>query len=135
QLAGGTSDGLPRVYDIALELISHADGLIDAKNIERFVSAYQSAQHLRIGELWAIPIMLRLALIENLRRVALRIAWQYNDRRLGEHWAARVAEAADESFGRLIHSVAELVDHEPPITSAFVSRFTQSLQGRLPTGN
>ncbi|HEX6986055.1 MAG TPA: cyclic beta 1-2 glucan synthetase, partial [Planctomycetaceae bacterium] len=135
QLAGGPSDGLPRVYDIALELISHVDGLVDAKNVERFVSAYQGVQHLRLGELWAIPIMLRLALIENLRRVALRVAWQHNDRRLGEQWASRVAEAAGESFGRLIHAVAELVDHEPPITSGFVSRFTQSLQGRLPTGN
>jgi hypothetical protein len=29
---------------------------------------------LQLGELWAIPIMLRLALIENLRRVAVRVA-------------------------------------------------------------
>lgn len=135
QLEGGPGDGLPRVYDIALELISHVDGLIDTENVDRFAAAYQSVRPLRIGELWAIPIMLRLSLIENLRRVALRVAWQHNDRRLGEVWAERILRAADESFGRLIHVVSELVDHEPPITSGFVSRFTQLLQGRLPSGN
>ena len=40
----------------------------------RFVAAYQTVTPLKLGELWAIPIMLRLALIENLRRVGARIA-------------------------------------------------------------
>ena len=39
----------------------------------RFITAYQSITALSLGELWAVPIMLRLALIENLRRVAARV--------------------------------------------------------------
>jgi hypothetical protein len=73
-LAEGASVGLPRVYDIALETIAHGDGLVDPDSLSRFVAAYQTVTPLRLGELWAIPIMLRLALIENLRRVAVRIA-------------------------------------------------------------
>ena len=34
----------------------------------------EQRQPLLLGELWAFPIMLRLALIENLRRVAARVA-------------------------------------------------------------
>ena len=73
RLADGPSAGLPRVYDIALETISHGDGRLDTNGLGGFVSAYQSVTPLTIGELWAIPIMLRLALLENLRRVAARI--------------------------------------------------------------
>jgi cyclic beta-1,2-glucan synthetase len=70
---GGDADGLPRVFDLARELISRVDGRLNAACIEQFISGYQSVATLRIGELWAIPIMLRLALIENLRRVGERI--------------------------------------------------------------
>ena len=65
-----SSAGRPRVYDIALEIISHGDGRVDAEVLSRFVAAYQSITPLKLGELWATPIMLRLAVIENLRRVA-----------------------------------------------------------------
>ena len=74
RLADGPSAGLPRVYDIALETIAHGDGRVDPDSLSRFVAAYQTVTPLLLGELWAIPIMLRLALIENLRRVAVRIA-------------------------------------------------------------
>jgi len=43
-------------------------------NLCHFVEAYQDVATLTLGELWAVPIMLRLALIENLRRVAARVA-------------------------------------------------------------
>ena len=73
-LAEGVSAGLPRVYDIALEIISHSDGRVDVESLNSFVAAYQTSTLLTLGELWAIPIMLRLAVIENLRRVAGKIA-------------------------------------------------------------
>jgi hypothetical protein len=39
---------------------------------------------LALGELWAIPIMLRLALIENLRRVASRAMANWDDRNMAD---------------------------------------------------
>ena len=74
RLADGLSAGFPRIYDLALELISHMDGRVDSDNTTQFIAAYQSAEPLKLGELWAFPIMLQLALLENLRRVGLRIA-------------------------------------------------------------
>jgi cyclic beta-1,2-glucan glucanotransferase len=79
-LLNGPSAGLPRVYDIALETISHGDGRVDPESLSSFVTAYQTVTGLKLGELWAIPIMLRLALIENLRRVGARIAADRIDR-------------------------------------------------------
>ena len=79
-LANGPSAGLPRVYDIALEAIAHGDGRVDPESLNRFIAAYQKGADLKLGELWAIPIMLRLALIENLRRVGARVAAGMLDR-------------------------------------------------------
>ena len=61
-------------------MIAHVDGRVDAAGLRSFVAAYQTVAPLTLGELWAIPIMLRLALIENLRRVAVRIAADKRDR-------------------------------------------------------
>ena len=74
RLAKGPMQGLPRVYGMAFELIAHLDGLLDEENTTAFMSAYQTVQTLKLGELWAFPIALRLGLIENLRRVAARCA-------------------------------------------------------------
>jgi hypothetical protein len=44
-LIAGPQAGLPRVYDMALELISHIDGRIDAAHLTSFVQAYQTVTH------------------------------------------------------------------------------------------
>lgn len=130
QLAGGPSDGLPRVYDIATELITHADAMLDAENLRRFVTAYQSTSPLLLGELWAIPIMLRLALIENLRRIAAQTAWQQLDRNLAVEWADRVIDVVEHEPKNLILVLSDLVRADPPMTSSFVAEYVQRLHGR-----
>lgn len=64
---------LPRVYAMAVALIRHSDGRLDLQRLTRFVSSFQMVAPLTIGELWAWPTMLKLALIENLRRLAEEI--------------------------------------------------------------
>ncbi|MDD1733770.1 MAG: hypothetical protein LUQ10_03060, partial [Methanothrix sp.] len=86
----GPLAGYPRIYDIAKELILHTDGRVDAESLKRFVDAYQTITVLNLGELWAVAIVLRLALIENLRRISLRIARARIDRNLAGYWADRV---------------------------------------------
>ncbi len=130
RLALGSSAGLPRVYDIALETISHGDGRVDADSLRRFVSAYQSVTTLNLGELWAIPIMLRLALIENLRRVAVRIGVGRAERDLANSWADRMMETAERDPKSLILVIADMARSTPPMASAFVAELARRLQGQ-----
>ncbi|XXF61896.1 glucoamylase family protein [Thermoanaerobacterium thermosaccharolyticum] len=65
--------GYPRVYAIALELVSHTDGRIDEDTIVDFINAYQSKSLLSSGELWALGLMIRIALIENIKRSSEKI--------------------------------------------------------------
>ena len=59
--------GLPRIYALALELIRCSGGSLDAQRLHRFITAFQSVTPLTIGELWAWPSALKLALVEHLR--------------------------------------------------------------------
>ena len=132
RLLEGLSAGLPRVYDIALETISHGDGRIDPQSLSKFVAAYQTVTILKLGELWAIPIMLRLALIENLRRVGARIAADRLDRNKADFWADRITEVAGKDPKSLILAIADMARSNPPMKSAFVAEFTRRLQGQGP---
>jgi len=133
RLAVGPSAGRPRVYDLAFEAVSHGDGRVDADNLSRFVAAYQSVTILTIGELWAIPIMLRLALIENLRRVAVRIAADRAERGLASRWADRMVETAERDRKSVILVIADMARSNPPSRSAFVAELARRLQGQSAT--
>ncbi|MBD9425061.1 cyclic beta 1-2 glucan synthetase [Pseudomonas sp. PDM15] len=130
RLAGGPSSGLPRVYDIALETISHGDGRVDSESLSRFIVSYQSVTPLTLGELWAIPIMLRLALIENLRRVASRVMANWDDRNLANDWADRLHETAEHDAKSVLLTVADMARSQPPLTSSFVAELARRLQGQ-----
>jgi cyclic beta-1,2-glucan synthetase len=132
RLLRGTSAGRPRVYDIALETISHGDGRVDPEGLSRFVAAYQQVTTLTLGELWAIPIMLRLALIENLRRVAARLATTRLNRNLAYCWADNMAETAEKDPSNLILLVADMARSNPPMDSSFVAELVRRLQGQGP---
>jgi len=86
KLSTGHLAGKPRVYALALEVISHCDSAVDDEMLTRFVQAYQQSAPLTIGELWAIPIMLRLGLIENLRRLAHQIVLTQVDQQRVDKW-------------------------------------------------
>jgi len=101
------------VYDIALETIAHGDGRVDPDGLSGFVAAYQTVVPLRLGELWAIPIMLRLALIETcaVSRCASPLVgwigmWPSTGRR-------RLTEVAREDPKNLILVIADMARSKP----------------------
>ncbi|KAF1719207.1 Cellobiose phosphorylase [Pseudoxanthomonas wuyuanensis] len=129
-LSEGPSADLPRVYDMSTQAIAHGDGRIDAETISRFVAAYQSVSPLKLGELWAIPIMLRLALIENLRRVAVRVMRDGSAHRLAAGWAELLNQTAADRPKDVVLVIADMARSKPPLTGAFVAELTRGLHGR-----
>ncbi|MGA2362560.1 MAG: glucoamylase family protein [Candidatus Aminicenantales bacterium] len=132
RLLNGPSAGLPRVYDLALETISHGDGRFDLESLSSFVAAYQTVTVLKLGEIWAIPIMLRLALIENLRRVGARIAADRIDRNRADYWADQLTKTAEKDPKSLILVIADMARSSPPMVSSFVAELARRLQGQSP---
>ena len=133
QLLDGDSGGQTRIYDIVLQIIAHSDGRIDLEGLSRFITAYQTVSKLKLGELWAIPIMLRLALIENLRRISARIAIDRIDRNLANYWSKLMIETAGQDPKNLILVIADMARSSPPLVSAFVSELNRQLRGKGPS--
>ncbi|MBX3415811.1 MAG: cyclic beta 1-2 glucan synthetase [Pirellulales bacterium] len=132
RLESGAAASLPRAYGIALELIAHVDGRVDATSLNVFVASYQSVESLKLGELWALPLMLRLALIENLRRVAVRIAAARRDRDTASDWAERMVNVVEHKPTDLILVLADMARANPPLSGAFLAELTRHLQGQNP---
>ena len=132
RLASGHSAGHPRVYDLALEIISHGDGRVDEESLCMFVQAYQTVTSLTLGELWAIPIMLRLALIENLRRVGVSISTARLYRNSAQEWADKMLEMAENDAKNLILVISDMARSDPPMSTSFVAELARRLQGHGP---
>jgi len=132
RLLNSPSAGLPRIYDIVLELISHVDAQIDAGPLNAFIAAYQTVDSLKLGELWAIPIMLRLGLIENLQRVATRLTIGRKDRDLADMWVDRLQGMAEKNPSHLVMVVADMAKSDLPTSSSFVAEFCQRLSRQSP---
>ncbi len=132
RLSNGTSMGFPRVYDIVLELIPHVDAQIDAGSLGAFIDSYQAVNTLKLGELWAIPIMLRLALIENLRRITTRLTIAREDCDQADLWVDRLQEMAEKNPSGLVIVVADMAKAGLVLSSAFVAEFSQRLSQHSP---
>jgi len=129
RLKTGVMAGFPRVYHMAIELISHLDGRLDAETVTSFGQGYQTVTPLHLSELWAFPIALRLGLIDNLRHVACRVAARRREQDEGIAWAERMIGAATDNPRHLIHLLAEFADQNRKITAPFLEEFSARLRG------
>ena len=110
ELAGA---GIPRVQAIAWAYVAHSDSAVTADGFREIVEGFQQVQPLRIGELWALPSILRFVLVENLRRLALRVAGARDMRlaanALADRLAALPADEATKLLGEHRHHAMDRV--------------------------
>src|SRR5439155_15532239 len=62
KLAAGDYKDYPRIDVLSIALVAHSDSHLDTDTLRRFINAYQTMAPLSIGELWAVPIRLRMGL-------------------------------------------------------------------------
>jgi len=132
RLKAGPGRGLPRIYAIAMELVGHTDGQVDHENLSRFVRAYQETHALTLGELWAVPIALRLSLIENLRLVAQQIEWRRSQRDTALRWAQRFLTVVETNPRMVVATLGDFVRTDPLLTAPFISELVGSIEGVNP---
>ncbi|MGI8424190.1 MAG: glucoamylase family protein, partial [Chloroflexota bacterium] len=128
-LQGGTHGGEPRIYELALEFVAHSEAQVNLPELTEFLRAFQRVQPLTMAELWAMPLTLRLALIESVAYVALE-----TDRRHAEHdradfWANRLLDAARRDPDHLLFMLGELARDVPAPSPFFVDGLFSQLEG------
>ncbi len=132
KLASGELAGYPRIYAVALALIAHTDSRLDTNTLRRFIIAYQLKAPLSIGELWAVAITLRLALVENLRRLALAITRAREEREDADKLADRLLELASLQPASVMTMVNERLGKAEEQPQTFLVQLVQRLREQHP---
>ncbi len=118
-LSTGPLKGTARIVAVAEELVAHTDGQMDETVISNYLKAYQSHSHsvLMDREIWALPMVLRLALIENIRLLSETIRntqfqWHKADN-LIDDWLEH-AETEPERVTKLFRDCLKSADEANP---------------------
>ncbi len=109
--------GLPRVYGIAAEIVSDTDARLDQTCIQEFVASFQTVTPLAMGEIWALPQMLRLCLVETIGHLATQVERRELERVLADFWANRLLAAARREPGKVPQFMFELSRRHPEPTA------------------
>ena len=128
-LIGEPLAGLPRVYSIAWAFVAHTDGAFDEDLLVQFLVADQETRELNLAEMWALPTTLRVVLIENLRRLAERVAANKAAREVANLCSDRI----DTCNVELLESVRLLLDQRG-VGRTFLGQMAQRLQDNFTTG-
>src|SRR6056297_4041616 len=111
----GEFQGLPKVYELVLNLLNHGDKVVDLDVFGQYVQKYQETRPLMMGELWAIPIMIRLILIEKLSQKASRILARKRIR---------------DDVSNLLERLGESSQEEPGMFTSEISKWLKQRQGK-----
>ena len=80
---------IPRTLALAWLYVAHTHSTVSRDSLTALVEGFQEVETLKLGELWALPSMVRYVLLENLRRISIRVERSRLMRR-------KANEAADE---------------------------------------
>ncbi|UNF43904.1 protein ndvB [Bartonella krasnovii] len=81
---------IPRIFALAWLYIAHTDSIFSQKTLTAMINGFQEVCALKIGELWALPSVIQMLLIENVRRLALRIEQTRTMRQLAHKVADKI---------------------------------------------
>jgi cyclic beta-1,2-glucan synthetase len=132
KLKNGPYRGYPRIYSIALELLLHRDSQIDMDVLVEFMRSYQTISPLTIAELWATPIMLRLVLIENLRRVMEQTLVTQRRRQKADKLLKIILSATKQSQHQVTALMGKVLQENEELEPAFLIRLLRGLKDQDP---
>src|ERR1051325_8383711 len=133
KLAEGELADYPRIYAVALALITHTDSRLDTNTLRRFIAAYQTAAPLPCGGLGPVQLPLRLALVENLRRLAIAIARARFDRDEADKLADKLLELASLNPAVITTYVTERLEKRAAMPQSFIVELVQRLREQHPS--
>lgn len=123
-LTAGPLKGYPRVYRVALELISHSEGIITEENIIKFINFYQRETILSIKEISALSLMFTLALMEYVRNISIKT-----------DETQRVWKEAEEVPLSDIDEIEKYIDKYGKVNTSFIEHLLKRVKKEKEDGN
>ena len=91
--------GYPRIYTIAEAFVAHRDARVDEELLVQFIQSYQEHDTLTSPELWALPVMLKLVLIENIAYICRKIRQSVKQYEYAKKYCGYIlTRASDEKY-------------------------------------
>ncbi|MGH8234478.1 MAG: GH36-type glycosyl hydrolase domain-containing protein [Rhodanobacteraceae bacterium] len=129
-----TEDGVvvPRMLRVLRACIAQLDGNVEPDAIERYIDEYQQRTTLDLVELWTLPVLVRIVLIEGLAGCAAAIALRLEAYSSAEFWAEHLIDIAAHTPNDMLPRVAEMAHADPFVSPAFAAEFYRLLEGKHP---
>ncbi|MCF6368968.1 GH36-type glycosyl hydrolase domain-containing protein [Rhizobium halophilum] len=119
---------MPRVVALAWLYVAHTHSTISKDSLAAMVEGFQETDPLQIGELWALPSILRFVLIENLRRIAVRVDRSRRMRIKANDLADTMIRLNDEAASAGVLKDMEPLAADPTFTTQFFYRLRNASQ-------
>ncbi|WP_019223162.1 GH36-type glycosyl hydrolase domain-containing protein [Bartonella rattaustraliani] len=118
-------EGIPRIFALAWLYIAYTDSRFSQKTLTAMINGFQEVCVLKIGELWALPSVIQMLLIENVYRLSLRIE-QRRHMRILAYQAADIISRTDNETK--LHAL--FTQFEPfTVDTTFSARLFYRLRG------
>lgn len=72
-ISSGKYKGYARSYVLASEIVNFTDGNFKAKDLEEYLRSYQNKKTLNMEEIWDINLFFKIALIERIKDICMKI--------------------------------------------------------------
>ncbi len=131
KLADSQNNSVPRIYSLAVALITHTDSNLNGDSLAYLIDVYQkSGAPLTIGEIWALPIMLRLVLIENLRRVCVLSEEIRYEQKSARDFARQILVSDRETIYEQISRLQKFFASRKQLSSAWIVQIIRRLRNQ-----
>lgn len=117
-----------RVFAIATELALHQDSRIEEKEVIRYLEAYQLHNILFDRELWMIPTMIRLALIEKIKILCEHVSETQKEWRKADEIVDLWLQEGDTKFAVVLAMIDKHIDEHEELNTAFVEHLFYRLR-------
>ncbi|SIQ69987.1 cyclic beta-1,2-glucan synthetase [Rhizobium sp. RU35A] len=119
---------MPRVLALAWLYVAHTHSTLNRDNLTAMTEGFQVHQSLEIGELWALPSFLRFVLIENLRRISIRVEKSRRMRQQANDAADEIIKLNDEAASAEILKKIEALTEDNTFSTQFLYRLRNASQ-------
>ncbi|MGE6741068.1 GH36-type glycosyl hydrolase domain-containing protein [Allorhizobium pseudoryzae] len=119
---------MPRVLALAWLFVAHTHSTLNRDNLTAMTEGFQVHQSLEIGELWALPSFLRFVLIENLRRISIRVEKSRRMRQQANDAADEIIKLNDEAASTEILKTIEPLTDDNTFSTQFLYRLRNASQ-------
>ncbi len=124
----GHLKGHARIYAIAMELVAHTDGQINERVLLNYIKAYQSHSVLSDSEIWALPTMILMVLIENIKLLCEKLKDSQREWRTADELIDNLSKNEYQNADKFLKSLENRLKSANDVNPSFIEHLSYRLR-------